>query len=156
MKFRWNFCLREICCSFLTYLQTLTTAVGFPQKCTSQMTSLCLESVIRNMLWMWKYGTPTLVFSCLSIDTFPEKLMMKNMEQQQTIQYFTSIPFTPEITIATRGDGWLSSADMNKTKRRRRRKRGVRKAKNWMRGYRSACIFQNSRLSSDAVVYLLK
>lgn len=36
--------------------------------------------------------------------------MTKNMEQQKRIQYFTSKPFTPEISIATRGDGWFSSA----------------------------------------------
>lgn len=58
----------------------------------------------------------------LLIDTFPEKLMTKNMEQQKRIQYFTSIPFTPEISIATRGDGWLSSADMEETRKRRMRR----------------------------------
>lgn len=39
------------------------------------------------------------------LSTFPEKLMTKNIEQQKRIQYFTSVPFTPEISIATRGDG---------------------------------------------------
>jgi len=51
----------------------------------------------------------------LSKDTFPEKLTTKNMEQQKRIQYFTSIPFTPEISIAAIGDGGLSSADMEET-----------------------------------------
>lgn len=46
----------------------------------------------------------------LSLDTFPEKLTTKNIEQQKRIQYFTRNPFTPEISFATRGDGWFSSA----------------------------------------------
>lgn len=41
--------------------------------------------------------------------------MTKNMEQQKRIQYFTSIPFTPEISMATKGDDWLSSAEMKET-----------------------------------------
>lgn len=55
----------------------------------------------------------------LSVYTFPEKLTTKNIEQQKRIQYFTSVPFTPEIAIATRGDGWLSSAEMEETKEKK-------------------------------------
>lgn len=46
--------------------------------------------------------------------TFPEKLITKNMEQQKRIQYFTSIPFTPEISMAIKADGSLSSAKTTK------------------------------------------
>lgn len=58
-------------------------------------------------------------FFNLPIDTFPEKLTTKNMEQQKRIQYFTSNPFTPEIAIAARDDGWPSSAETEETEKRK-------------------------------------
>lgn len=62
----------------------------------------------------------------LSGNTFPEKLTTKNMEQQKRIQYFTNIPFKPEISMATIGDGWLSSSAAIKEKKNKRKSKNVK------------------------------
>lgn len=74
-------------------------------------------------------------FICfLSTDTFPEKLITKNMEQQKRIQYFTSVPFTPEIRIAAKGDGGFSSADKQKKNRMGKGQRDICNfSSNWSR-----------------------